>query len=306
MQDLEPSQLDKLDDKCPFLGLLHDITTYTDFPSDMNYCRRSKPVSLPSFKQQRDVCLTHNYLSCPLILDKELKRLPVYLAKPLPSPHRKRNIILASILIVILLWLAAFFFGWANGINTAVQSFFDQMLPPQNTVDVSMLTYSTRTPTISPSLAPTKTLTPTRTIQPTKTRTPTYGIYVTLTYEAAQALLSPTSTPECSFLIENIGYSFLNDQRIMISYTTPLDLTNYLVLDALGQPTKKLELPEFKFYKNGFLNNNYGTYLYDPDNPQRLFLEFDPVAGDVYEFDFLISNGRYCSDSFTAPRNPSP
>jgi len=306
MQDPIQSGALNLDSKCPFLGLLTDVTTFSDFPSERNICHRSRPVSLPSDKQQYDVCLTHNYLSCPLILDKKLKRLPVYLTKPLPDPHRKRIVFIAFIFFIILLFTAAYFFGWYNGINTAVRSFMDEILPAHNTVDVFTPAYSTRTPTITPSSTPTKTLTPTRTIQPTRTRTHTNSIYVTLTFESAQALLSPTSTPECSILIEYIGYSFLNNQKILVSYTTPLDLTNYLVLDALGQPTKNLELPEFKFYRNGLLNNNYGTYLHDPEIPQRLFLEFDSIPGDVYEFEFLISNGRYCSESFNAPSNTTP
>lgn len=306
MQDLKPSEPEKLDDKCPWLGLLTDISTFSDFPSEMNYCHRSKPVSLPSYKQQHDFCLTHQFSSCPLILDKKLKRLPDYLAKTQPDPHRKRNIFIAFVLSIIMLCSAFFFFGWSKGINSAVQSFFEDIISVPTAVDSSLFTYSTRTPTVSPSPTPTKTQTPTNALQPTKTRTPTNGIYVTLTFEAAQASLSLTVTPECNYSIDYIAYSYLSEQRILVSYTLPIDLTDYLALDANGQSANRLDLPDFKLFRNGLLIRNFGTYLHDPMNPQRLYLEFDPVAGDVYEFEFTLADGRYCSKPFTPPRNTSP
>jgi len=62
--------------RCPHLGLRDDPATAYGFPSRWNYCHGVRPITPPSLAQQREVCLTTGYASCPAIEAGKKKSLP--------------------------------------------------------------------------------------------------------------------------------------------------------------------------------------------------------------------------------------
>lgn len=205
MQDNRQGGILKIDDKCPFLGLQKDVSTYSDYPSELNYCHRRKHLSLPSFSHQRDFCLTQGYINCPLMQEKKLKGFPKFLVKPQPGQGRRRNILIAFILFVLMLCVALFAFGWSRGISAAINSIIsDKILNGSSPTDQSP-SFKTRTPTatrtltISPTFIPTRTFTPTNKPSSTATQTPIEYFDLTATYESALLLGSPTATPGCNY-----------------------------------------------------------------------------------------------------------
>jgi len=309
MQDNRQPGFLKIDDKCPFLGLPKDVSTYSDYPSELNHCHRTKHLSLPSFSHQRDFCLTQGYVNCPLMQEKKLRGFPDFLVRSQPGPGRKRNILIAFILFAVMLCVAVFAFGWSEAIGAAVNSFFLDKLLIEPSPTAQAPSFKTRTPTAtstataSPTFTSTSTFTPTKKPYPTETQTPTEFFDLTATYESALLLGSPTATPACTYSIVYTGYSYLRTGNVQISYSTPLDLSSYLVLDRFGQPTPELELQGFKLLRNGFPVYTYGTYLRDPYNPNVLYVEVISSGDDVIEVEFYDSTQRYCSDPFMIPAN---
>lgn len=309
MQDNRQPGFLKIDDKCPFLGLPKDVSTYSDYPSELNHCHRTKHLSLPSFSHQRDFCLTQGYVNCPLMQEKKLRGFPEFLVRSQPGPGQKRNILIVFILFAVMLCVAVFAFGWSEAIGAAVNSFFLDKILIEPSPTAQAPSFKTRTPTAtstataSPTFTSTSTFTPTKKPYPTETQTPTEFFDLTATYESALLLGSPTATPACTYSIVYTGYSYLRTGNVQISYSTTLDLSSYLVLDRFGQPTQKLELPGFKLLRNGFPVYTYGTYLRDPYNPNVLYVEVISSGDDVIEIEFSDSTQRYCSDPFMIPVN---
>jgi len=208
-----------------------------------------------------------------------------------------------------MLCVAVFAFGWSEAIGAAVNSFFLDKILIEPSPTAQAPSFKTRTPTAtrtataSSTFTSTSTFTPTKKPYPTETQTPTEFFDLTATYESALLLGSPTATPACTYSIVYTGYSYLRTGNVQISYSTPLDLSSYLVLDRFGQPTQKLELPGFKLLRNGFPVYTYGTYLRDPYNPNVLYVEVISSGDDVIEIEFYASTQRYCSDPFMIPAN---
>jgi len=94
------------DKRCPHLGLRDDSVTAHGFPSRWNYCHGVKPITPPSLAQQREVCLTTGYASCPALAAEQKKTLPKDLRWREVGAGRKligRWIIVAASLILLIL-----------------------------------------------------------------------------------------------------------------------------------------------------------------------------------------------------------
>jgi len=309
MQDYKQPGGLRIDDKCPFLGLPKDVSTYSDYPSEFNHCHRAKHLSMPSFLHQRDFCLTQGYINCPLMQEKKLRHMPEFLARPQPGPGRKRNFLIAFVLFAVMLCVAVFAFGWSEGIGAAVNTLINDKIMNGSSPTALSLSYltrtltPTRTLTLTPTFRPTRTFTPTKTVSPTAIQTSIEYFDLTATYESALLLGSPTTTPACSYSIIYLGYTYLKTGNLQLSYLMPVDLSPFQVLDRFGQPTPELELPGFKLLKNGNPVYIYGTYLRDPKNINFLYIEMLSRPEDVIEVEFYDSTQRYCSDPFMIPAN---
>jgi len=64
---------------CPFLGLKDDPSTAVGYPTHGNFCHRQGQPILIKTEQQRGLCLSNSYLTCPAIrdTDRELNDHPL-------------------------------------------------------------------------------------------------------------------------------------------------------------------------------------------------------------------------------------
>ena len=74
---------------CPFLGFKDDLSSVTNYSSEMNYCHRAKPNAVPKFDHQSKICLTSAYLACPLLNTRIEIPLPTQLRERPPSLWNK-------------------------------------------------------------------------------------------------------------------------------------------------------------------------------------------------------------------------
>ncbi len=300
MTDTNLKYIDEREElRCPYLGLLDDKDTSTDFPSELNYCHRSKPIALPSFMQQRKVCLATSYSECPFFSDSKLKRLPKNLRIPHSNPNKKRLIILLSLIGLIALLIAFIIIGWSNGgFRAKVQSFF--VKAPTPGIPLVIFQGGTSTHTVTPTQTATDAIIPPRTPQPTEAM----GVASTATFTPIPTdtiIPSLTPTPACNYSITFIAISYYAGNNVLISFQTPVDLTEYLVLDEFGQPTQILKLPGIRMKINGIQIYTYGTYLWNLSTSTRLYLEVQASNDDVIELEFMDASGRYCSNPFRVP-----
>ena len=61
---------------CPYIGIWEDPQTSTSYPSQMNLCHRSLPLTPPALNHQKNYCLSHLYISCALFLLKSKTPMP--------------------------------------------------------------------------------------------------------------------------------------------------------------------------------------------------------------------------------------
>jgi len=90
---------------CPSLGMLEDIATFADYPSESNYCHHCKPISVPRFEYQRAFCQNNKYSTCPVFLRKDQTALPdnIRMHDHKHSQQRKSPWWILSLIIGILL-----------------------------------------------------------------------------------------------------------------------------------------------------------------------------------------------------------
>ena len=175
---------------CPYLGLMDDADTSSGFPSNWNYCYRSKPIAPPRFKHQEKFCLSEKYSQCPVFLSRQVAPLPDDLRIPHSSSDMTRNNSHRNLMIVLTVFIAVLVLGWgilnqgmfaAPGIGKETQTSFatalskatDKSLPTMTASPLPQLTYTMTLPASSGNVTITEMPTPT----PTLSRT------------------SPTSTP---------------------------------------------------------------------------------------------------------------
>ncbi|MBW6465128.1 MAG: LysM peptidoglycan-binding domain-containing protein [Brevefilum sp.] len=61
---------------CPYIGLLGDAVTFSDFPAQMNACHHVDPVSTPDLYHQRSFCLSPAFVDCPIYQNDHGIRMP--------------------------------------------------------------------------------------------------------------------------------------------------------------------------------------------------------------------------------------
>jgi hypothetical protein len=182
---------------CPYLGMIDDPTTVTLFPSDANYCRHCKPLSVPSYRQQADFCLAERFTDCPLKQNPSPARMPHGMRWKKDMAAIRATFFKTAAGIGAAILLALFFLLWMPGI-------ISDMLVVLAPSPASGGNWPTLTPSITPVPSATPTVTPRVKdavtaklgLLPTSTRTPTLTPSPSLSPTTAPARRgSPTSSP---------------------------------------------------------------------------------------------------------------
>ncbi|MFZ3069934.1 MAG: hypothetical protein WA110_02270 [Anaerolineaceae bacterium] len=265
---------------------------------------------MPAPVHQRDFCLTASYSECPLISTKTIKHLPEELRFPDANPRKKSLSRLITRIGIIALVAIIIFIGLSNpDVREKIKSVF-----ARTTYEAAPLVIprtKTRVEFFTPTQPRVYALFPTFTPRPTRTAT---ELPVILSTPVPSPTLIQTPTPACDFSIAHIGISYFSGNMIQLSYETNVDLREYRVLDASGQPTARLTLPGFKLFREGSQVYMYGTYLRDPSAPTRLYLEMIAAKNDQVKIIFTDANGLHCSkpllvadkNLFITPTAPQP
>lgn len=187
--------------RCPHLGLRDDPATAHGFPSRWNYCHGVKPITPPSLAQQREVCLTTGYASCPAIEAGQKKSLPKGLRRREVGAGRKLIgrwiIVIASLTLLILgglIFSGYWVPSWVE--KTPVLVWISRVIPQKTT---------TYTPTVAPTVVK-ETDTPTVVIK-TATVTPEKSI-VSETPSLSEENIAATQTKialasRCAYPLES-------------------------------------------------------------------------------------------------------
>lgn len=94
-------------ENCPYIGLLGDPATFSDFPAQMNACHHLNPVSTPNLYHQRSFCLSPTFVDCPIYQNERGTRMPkAFQYQSLGFSNRGKKLILYIGLGVIGLALA--------------------------------------------------------------------------------------------------------------------------------------------------------------------------------------------------------
>ena len=56
---------------CPFIGLQTDASSLVSYPTQANVCYRCKPLAVPSREQQSNVCISVEYVNCPIYKNED-------------------------------------------------------------------------------------------------------------------------------------------------------------------------------------------------------------------------------------------
>jgi len=284
--------------RCPYIGLINDVNSYSEFPSDLNYCHHSQPLALPVFIHQRDFCLSSRYSECPMLSSTRYKRLPPEIRLTSASTFKPRLphwilpvfilaiFLLGSVATLVIPELSSAFANFL-GANPSPSRVYSQ------TPALTRLGFITPSPYSLFSII--KSFTPSTDEAFTFTDTPAPPSSATLTQ-------TPTANPLCS--AEDIKYfsiSFFINDVVQIVFDTDKDFSNYQVLDAQGKPTMRLNLPDFKLWKNDTRVYSYGTFMRNAAVPTRLYVEMLAENKDRVRIAFTDANGTHCSKTIIIP-----
>lgn len=284
--------------RCPYIGLVHDVNTFSEYPSDINYCHRSQPIALPVFVHQREYCLNSRYSECPMLSSTKFKKLPPeirLISIATIKPRLPRWLLPVIILTIFLLG------SLATLVIPELSSAFASFLRPNPTeIYLSSPTPAlTRLGFITPSpfslFSIVKTFTPSPEAAYTLNSTPT-----TPANETQNP--TPTANPICA--AEDIKYfsiSFFINDVVQIVFDTDIDFSEYQVLDAQSKPTMRLNLPDFKLWRNGERVYSYGTFMRNAAVPTRLYVELLAEYQDKIMIAFTDASGTHCSKTIIIP-----
>ena len=257
---------------CLYLALGDDPKTQAAFPSSENYCYRCDPKAIPKFEHQRDICLTAKHVTCPIYKNPPGNKMPSEIRN---NQTRRLPIKPTTLFITIIILfgvIAGFIFGFWQDIFGPNQEQPDQQTTASGYIFMTETPLSTSTTTPMPTIALTSTPVPTNTLTP-----------------------SITPTLACNFSLEYFGTSNSSEDRFLISFYTPTELTKHLKDEEQRQIPLEISLPEFELMINGEKTNNYWTYMRDLNSPNFLFVEFFGNPDDTVQLQYQDQGVRYCS-----------
>ncbi len=290
--------------RCPYFGLIDDVRTQSDFPSEVNCCHRCKKPECPSYAHQQEFCLTKQYSSCIMLKDTRLKSLPADVRMSVvPTTNRNKTLLIAIGVVLVALALILLISGPIKGIftpqaPTISKTSYTLKTSPRftNTSMFGAIIFTTNSPTPSstPLSKPTDSFTNTPKASEEPTKTATIG-------------------PSCSIYdITYYSLIFLGNSQTQLVYDTPLDLSPYRILDAQGNPTPQLNLPGLNVWVNDSQYLTYSVFLRNPSNPKRLYLELKAKKNDRIFIELIDDTDHHCSwqiiipaeSVFYTPTNP--
>jgi hypothetical protein len=174
---------------CPLLGARDDLETRFAYPSSGNYCHRVTPIESIDHAHQEAVCLTSDYVTCPVYQEQWKGPLPPGIRGKEISAGYKPRIRRLLIALVILVMAAGGILGvWYLYTQGWMPGFLGTTETSQETEAALLLAVASVTP--SPTASPLASSTPTMTdtLEPTFTNTPNPSPTDTLTP-------TPTNTP---------------------------------------------------------------------------------------------------------------
>jgi len=275
---------------CPYLALLDDIKTNSDFPSEINYCHRCKQPEIPTYLHQQGFCLSQHYNECIMLRDPDLKRLPKDIRFSVPAnPTAKKRPLLAA--IVGLGALTIYLFASALSVNRASTPSTDPLIiaTTPNATPIGLLLLSDFTPTFNLQPSATSTPSPTETAKPTPSDTGT-----------------PTSTrilnQFCSvYDIRYYSMVFLANGRMQLVFDTQIDLSPYRRRNANGNLTPQLDLPGLIVWVNQSQFTDFNAFLRSPNFPNLLYIELISKENDHVSLEIIEGNMYRCSREIILP-----
>jgi len=275
---------------CPYLALIDDIKTNSDFPSDINYCHRCKPPENPTYLHQQEVCLTPHYNECIMLRDPDLKKLPKDIRFSVPAtPTAKKWPLLAA--IVGLGALSIYLFASALFVNRASAPSATPLIiaTTPSPTPIGLFLVSDFTPTFNALSSATSTPSPTETAKgtPSDTETPT----------STQILSQFCSVYDIPYY----SMAFLGGGRVQLVYDTQMDLSAYRRRDASGNLTPQVDLPGLIVWFNHFQFSDYQSFLRDPNFPNLLFIELMGNKNDHISLEIIEGNNHRCSQEIILP-----
>jgi hypothetical protein len=164
---------------CPYLGTHDDPSIHYRFTTPSNYCCRPDPAEAVSIPQQGEICLTREYINCPVYQPGWEGSLPPELSRIREKEKPKYNIP-PNLWIWVLAGLGLIFILILVLVNPFGIKFNNQVDP------VTVIPLPSNTPTIVqeavvpvPSDLPVATNTPPNTATPSITPSPTSTLSVT-------------------------------------------------------------------------------------------------------------------------------
>jgi hypothetical protein len=275
---------------CPYLALIDDIKTNSDFPSDINYCHRCKPPENPTYLHQQEVCLTPHYNECIMLRDPDLKKLPKDIRFSIPAtPTAKKWPLLAA--IVGLGALSIYLFASALFVNRSSAPSATPLIiaTTPSPTPIGLFLVSDFTPTFNALFSATSTPSPTETAKgtPSDTETPT----------STQILSQFCSVYDIPYY----SMAFLGGGRVQLVYDTQMDLSAYRRRDASGKLTPQLDVPGLIIWFNHFQFSDYQAFLRDPNFPNLLYIELMGNKNDHISLEIIEGNNHRCSQEIILP-----
>ena len=193
---------------CPYLGLIDDPKTRTNYPSEFNACYAIDPPVQITQDYQRNRCMRDPHVDCPGFISGWEGGVPgaIRVAPPLTKRVFRSKWIWLGLAAIVVLFLIFRFTGIISGVNLPFLNEFEigsllsiskqTRTPTSDGLQTNTLIPSpsstlkavlrTDTPEPTASATPLGSNTPTRTPRPTRTRTPTRYSFIWNT---------PTRTP---------------------------------------------------------------------------------------------------------------
>lgn len=275
---------------CPYLALIDDIKTNSDFPSDFNYCHRCKQPEIPTYLHQQEVCLTQHYNECIMLRDANLKKLPqdIHFSAP-AAPKAKMRPLLAAFIGLGVVAVSLFASRLLNNRFSAPYPTPPIIFttPSPTPIAVSLVTDFTPTFNALPSVTPSPNPTKTAGVNPTATGSPT-----------------PTQILSQFCSVYDINYyslAYLGAGKIQLVYDTQMDLPTYRMRDANGNLTSQLELPGLIVWLNESQYTDFKAFLRNPNFPSLLFLELIGGENDHISLEIIEGDNHHCSREIILP-----
>jgi LysM repeat protein len=230
---------------CPFLGFIDDPETAISYPSKMNCCNHTRPVTPVSMEYQREMCLTSRFIECPIYQRVKLAPLPQELQESAGFWDKLKPVIpfIALVLVLVIGFLASVWMGVLK---------IPGMSKPPATQAVST-TSVISSPTTSRTVIPTNESTPSEIVKPTASETTVLPTNANPHY--LETVIGESPSLIIHKVLDGEGYIWLaqnyntSEEAIKaINYNLPESLWVNTILVIPVDTSDVADLPQFSAY----------------------------------------------------------